>query len=1062
MGIQGLLRNLHPLLVAPPSHSKSQNEDTSSSRAGQLPPPHRNKPAVRHNIRQFSGRSLAIDASSWLHKAGYSCAERLVESTESGTRDAVAERTYSKYMINRCDELLNWAGVASIILVFDGIRVPLKSGTNAERESKRKANLSEARRLKAAGKRNEAEEKYRACVKGNDEMARVVAGEVERRYGRDSTGTHRSVRVKCVWSPYEADAQLAKLCVDGWADAVVTEDSDLLVYSAVTRKPFPVITKLDRKDGACDVITMDWLVNPAFLKAMNNGSGESRSRRRRRRRECERDLDYIYNDSPLVEEEERERKENGNKEVEDGKTHYSEVEYDDLGLAPVRRALASPLSSSGGKSSSRGRRRGSSGSSDGNAGGNTLLSYLRSFANKEASIPGAGVRLFVQACVLSGCDYAPNRLSKVGPVTAFKLVKEALHREPAIRFERVLKSLPAGSKLIAEAGAGRGSDDQEDADEDDFLSPPDNDRDAKQKYEELLSKSQAIFYYHLVKDLSTGEIVPLTGHHSESNRNEGESDLEAGESSRPCVDCFDQGLAFIGSAAEASKKKPKPLQPLANGHGSQGGRSHFPAKQPQLANYHGCWMSSNRRDSGAVDNVTYRNQPRQAMKPVSATTALPPEETFLQKYLKRQPKKTTKGVRMLSSNNSWKASSHKSVGAVPLVSSTKSRGSAHSGGASLPASKRKPLHISTGASLSTSDTKKARMKPNQFASFAHTAAVPTMEENETTKKKSPLPASGCAADKALNPSPMFSPVKFDYGGYTPPPWGSSSSEARKSLSKPNSPVNNMDRTRSQAATTGNALTFRSVDLLHNDDEDAENEKQRDDESVMTGGKSEKRLNKPTATSSISHDDAFDYGTIVEESPPKKASTPRGFVSSFIRQTKSTDDDDVQPEPRRVSTSPLERSRVDDEQAQRGYSLEDVIDLSHDNEESNEEYTGVAASSSKSTGNNENHPNCSSQEAFIKYAPKLWKSSVNKQHFKSPYPKSRKGMTEMKTKASLRSINKTSRTSSSALLAGFARQESAAAQNRSSAKRKSRFFPPSSVDKRPKVTLKDFMNTSDKN
>ena len=37
-------------------------------------------------------------------------------------------------------------------------------------------------------------------------------------------------KVKVMFAPYEADSQLAKLCHDGIADAVVTEDSDLLVY----------------------------------------------------------------------------------------------------------------------------------------------------------------------------------------------------------------------------------------------------------------------------------------------------------------------------------------------------------------------------------------------------------------------------------------------------------------------------------------------------------------------------------------------------------------------------------------------------------------------------------------------------------------------------------------------------------------------------------------------------------------------------------------------------------------------------------------------------------------
>jgi hypothetical protein len=61
---------------------------------------------VQHNVRQFAGGSLAIHASSWLHRAAYVCAKRIVESTESGVRDPVAERAYTGYVINRIGKLL--------------------------------------------------------------------------------------------------------------------------------------------------------------------------------------------------------------------------------------------------------------------------------------------------------------------------------------------------------------------------------------------------------------------------------------------------------------------------------------------------------------------------------------------------------------------------------------------------------------------------------------------------------------------------------------------------------------------------------------------------------------------------------------------------------------------------------------------------------------------------------------------------------------------------------------------------------------------------------------------
>ena len=42
-------------------------------------------------------------------------------------------------------------------------------------------------------------------------------------------------------APYEADAQLAYMLAHGYADAVVTEDSDLLVFGAKE-----IIFKLDK------------------------------------------------------------------------------------------------------------------------------------------------------------------------------------------------------------------------------------------------------------------------------------------------------------------------------------------------------------------------------------------------------------------------------------------------------------------------------------------------------------------------------------------------------------------------------------------------------------------------------------------------------------------------------------------------------------------------------------------------------------------------------------------------------------------------------------------------
>jgi exonuclease-1 len=124
-------------------------------------------------------------------------------------------------MIKRCDELLNNANVKRIYIVFDGKRCPLKAVTNIERQRKRTANLKLARELKRQGRKFESMDKYKACLKVEDWMADSVRAAVVKKWGQGSTMS----KVNCVFSPYEADAQLAKLCMDGLADAVVTEVS---------------------------------------------------------------------------------------------------------------------------------------------------------------------------------------------------------------------------------------------------------------------------------------------------------------------------------------------------------------------------------------------------------------------------------------------------------------------------------------------------------------------------------------------------------------------------------------------------------------------------------------------------------------------------------------------------------------------------------------------------------------------------------------------------------------------------------------------------------------------
>jgi exonuclease-1 len=65
----------------------------------------------------------------------------------------------------------------------------------------------------------------------------------------------RKLAIDVIISPYEADAQLAHLCNIGYCNSVLTEDGDILVYSAICGDPFNVFYKFD-KTGSVQVINL--------------------------------------------------------------------------------------------------------------------------------------------------------------------------------------------------------------------------------------------------------------------------------------------------------------------------------------------------------------------------------------------------------------------------------------------------------------------------------------------------------------------------------------------------------------------------------------------------------------------------------------------------------------------------------------------------------------------------------------------------------------------------------------------------------------------------------------
>lgn len=103
-------------------------------------------------------------------------------------------------------------------MVFDGQRLKAKEITEQRRRENKKKARDRANELLRAGKMNDAVYYLRQCVDITHAMALALIKEC------------RKMGVDCVVAPYEADAELAYLNMQGIAQAVITEDSDLILF----------------------------------------------------------------------------------------------------------------------------------------------------------------------------------------------------------------------------------------------------------------------------------------------------------------------------------------------------------------------------------------------------------------------------------------------------------------------------------------------------------------------------------------------------------------------------------------------------------------------------------------------------------------------------------------------------------------------------------------------------------------------------------------------------------------------------------------------------------------
>lgn len=126
-------------------------------------------------------------------------------------------------------------------LVFDGDYLPSKAATEAERAKRREDSKRLGLELHRMGKISQANLELQKAIDVTPEMARQLVEELKQ------TG------VQYVVAPYEADAQLAYLERKGIIQAILSEDSDLLVFGAKC-----LLTKLDHHGECIEINSEDF------------------------------------------------------------------------------------------------------------------------------------------------------------------------------------------------------------------------------------------------------------------------------------------------------------------------------------------------------------------------------------------------------------------------------------------------------------------------------------------------------------------------------------------------------------------------------------------------------------------------------------------------------------------------------------------------------------------------------------------------------------------------------------------------------------------------------------
>ncbi|CAG8559965.1 1693_t:CDS:10 [Ambispora gerdemannii] len=171
------------------------------------------------SVDKYAWFTVGVDGHCWLHKGAHACAMELALNEPTSK--------YIEFFMHRV-RMLKFYKVVPFI-VFDGGHLPAKAGTETERREQRAEHRRKGFVCLEKGLKGKARDYFAKAIEVTPEMVFKVIQAL------------RAENIEYLVAPYEADAQLAYLERKGYISAVITEDSDLLVFGCKN-----VIFKMDQ------------------------------------------------------------------------------------------------------------------------------------------------------------------------------------------------------------------------------------------------------------------------------------------------------------------------------------------------------------------------------------------------------------------------------------------------------------------------------------------------------------------------------------------------------------------------------------------------------------------------------------------------------------------------------------------------------------------------------------------------------------------------------------------------------------------------------------------------